>query len=1039
MARSWTPAQQEAINANEGRYLIAAGAGSGKTAVLTERIHRLLGDGKIHHLSELLVLTFTNKAAHEMKERVRSAIMGDPLLKGQADEVESADITTFDAFALSLVKKYHYDLGLSSDVTIMDENALELKTREFLDAILEEHYESRSAAFLDFVHHYALKDDSQIQMMTLEVYHQALLSGDPEAFFQNAVQNAYDPVFLDGEFSRFLSLEKDKLAALKEDAAHLSSGDLADFEAAFFSPFLECSSYDGLYALLLGKRYPSIPKEMKEDLTSLDGAIHEALKDGFNGVKEDFALFGPQEEASSRLLLSRPYAEIWTSLAQELYQRLSLFQKEKGVYSFEDIASLARKAVQIPAISSSLKERYHYTMVDEYQDTSALQQRFLDAFNNGNFFAVGDVKQSIYRFRHADPALFKELRERYLHGEGTLITLQDNFRSRKEVLEDINALFSKTMSPALGDVTYDAKEALGFGNRSLYEKTGDPRYRMETLLYEKKDDTPAAEMEARLIASDIERRVGEAFPLASQGGALRPCRYDDFAILIPRKRDFPIYKKVFSEAKIPLDVTADLDLSNEDVSMLFLSFIALPLALRGDMEKVKHCYASIARSYLYEESDADLYDEIVSGRYLSSPLIRFFQEHEQEILTQESAKSVLLYFDSFPLFEKLPRLGDVKENAEKLSSFLSQAENYDRLGADYEEFASHFVSMASYDVTMAISSPKAAPKSVRLMSVHASKGLEFPIVYIPDLAAKVNIKAIHATFGYSPKHGFLIPLSLVDGNPFNILHALADEEEKTAELSERMRLYYVALTRAKEKIIFLERKQAALESIPLDQRHLLKIRSHPEKGEDDSPTSSLVSAMSFLDFAHLSGLTIFNPHAVEIPSKSPLESASSRQEEIPAPEKRSVSFLPEEAIHTRASKSSMEPLDESALAYGTYLHRLLEVTDFRSKDTGFIQNEKDRALIGRVLAHPLFARLENALIYKEYAFYDKKKNLHGSIDLLLVYPDHAVVVDYKAKSISDPHYLEQVALYKAFVEESFKRNCETYLLSIIGGSLKKVE
>jgi len=1043
MARKWTVDQKKAIEANEGRFLIAAGAGSGKTAVLTERIHRLLKDGKIHHLSELLVLTFTNKAAHEMKERTRQALMADPSLRNQADEVESADITTFDAFALSLVKKYHYDLGLPSDIAIMDENALQLKTREFLDEILAGYYSKKDPAFLDFIHHYTLKDDSVVVEMTLELLSQALLSGEPESFFENVLRDSYSPSFLKRETQAFYELQNKKLGDLVEDAHQFDHLDVASLEEGFLSSFLDLGSYDALAQKIAGQRYFLIPKQYREDLSFKDKALHSSLGSAFAEIRDSFASFGSSEDQINRISLTEKYAALWVELAKKLYEKLAIFKKEKGVYSFDDIAALARQAVAVPAISSSLRKRYLYTMVDEYQDTSSLQQRFLDSFNNGNFFAVGDIKQSIYRFRHADPSLFASLKKRFLSsGEGTLITLQDNFRSRKEVLEDINDIFSHAMSKALGEVTYDASEALGYGNRFLYEKSEDPRYHLETILYEKRDDLKMSECEARLIATDILQKVKTGFPLAAVNegneAVLRPCRFEDFAILIARKRDFPIYKRVFSEAKIPLDITADLDLANEDVSRLFLSFIALPLALDVDENRERHCYASIMRSYLYQEKDEDIYHDLTSGAYRNSPLFETLRSQKEEILRQENKKSVLFFFDTFPFFERLPFLGDVKENAEKLESFLFQAENFDRLGEDYKEFAGNFVAMKNYDVDLAIPALKATPASVRLMSVHASKGLEFPIVYVPDLSSKVNVKAIHTAFGYSPKQGFLIPLSLMEGNPYSILHYLHNEEEKEAELSERMRLYYVALTRAKEKLVLVERKEDNLEVVRLDPLHLLRIHSHPEKGEEDKTKGSIRPAESFLDFNRLSGLP-FSFKETPVLDPLPLTQGEGNFENENAPERKQVSILPQEAPHIRASKTSLEPLDEGALSYGTALHRLLEVTDFRTKDTSFIKNAEDRSLIDKVLSLPLFSTLEKAMIYKEYAFYDEEKNLHGSIDLLLIYPEKAVIVDYKAKDIDDPHYREQLALYRSYIEKSFAKPVETYLLSIIGGELKKVE
>ena len=257
---AWSKAQQRAIDSREGQYLVSAGAGSGKTAVLTERIHRLVQEGACG-LNEMLVLTFTNKAAHEMKERVRQAFKDDP---EKAAQVESAAITTFDAFALSLVKKYHFALHLDSDIQVMDEGLLSIEKRKILDEILNERYQENDPLFNDFVRHYAIKDDDKIVLMTLKILDYAELSGDKKLFFQTALEDYYNPLFVKESLERFAALLHGHLETLLSASKLYENPVLVDAEGSFLANFVALDGYDALYSGLVGQKYPTMAAKKEE-------------------------------------------------------------------------------------------------------------------------------------------------------------------------------------------------------------------------------------------------------------------------------------------------------------------------------------------------------------------------------------------------------------------------------------------------------------------------------------------------------------------------------------------------------------------------------------------------------------------------------------------------------------------------------------------------------------------------------------------------------------------------------------------------------
>jgi ATP-dependent exoDNAse (exonuclease V) beta subunit len=302
--------------------------------------------------------------------------------------------------------------------------------------------------------------------------------------------------------------------------------------------------------------------------------------------------------------------------------------------------------------------------------------------------------------------------------------------------------------------------------------------------------------------------------------------------------------------------------------------------------------------------------------------------------------------------------------------------------------------------------------------------------------AKVNLRDASGAFMVNPS-GIEIPLTMEEGNPFNVWHDLASNDESLAAISERVRLFYVALTRAEEKIIIVEETMKNVEIRRVDATNILKITYKQDEEGNDKSSASISGAKSFREFLALSGFPLVEePREIKVPLE-PYQ-AYQAEKEVPLPEFKSITVPAIPLAHERASKASLEPLDEGALAYGTRLHRLLQLVDFETKDTSFIADPEERAKIDKVLALPLFADVQKAEAYPEYAYYDEKEGVHGSIDLLLVYPEKEVVVDYKAKSIDDPAYAKQVGLYANYVKRSFGKDCETYLLSIIDARFKRV-
>jgi ATP-dependent helicase/nuclease subunit A len=1026
---AWTTSQIAAIGWNEGNCLVSAGAGSGKTAVLTARIVRLVHEKKAS-LSQLLVLTFTNKAAHEMKERVRDAFLssGESAL---AEEVERSAIETFDAYALSLVEKYHYALGLSSDLSLCDESFLEVEKRQILERMLGQRYAEKDPIFLDLVRHYAIENDEPICTLILAINALADLSSDKRAFYATYESRFFEDGAIAAGLASFVSLMQGQLETALLTTKRYEDGDLATREGTFLTPFLNAQSYNELHALIGPASYPR--KKKGEEWSPHDSALHTACGETFRAVRKMLLAFGEAENVKDRYLMTKPYVRLLIELSQDLDAELSAFKKEHGVYTFADIASFARDVVKDPLIGPTLRAQYRFLMIDEYQDTSDLQESFIASLADHNLFAVGDIKQSIYRFRNANPDIFAQKLALYGQGQdGHLISLNANFRTREEALSDINDYFKFMMSPALGGVRYDESQALSYGNEAAFGPSASPSFHSETLLYEKDPSYNRGESEARIIASSIQEKLRQGFQVVGnkKTGQLRPACYGDFAILIARKSDFPTYQKVFAEAKIPLEMNSELDVASEDVSLTLLALLRFVLSLDEDELASRHAYASVKRSYLFQEKDEDIYREIHDKSYLHSAFAEQIRAERKGLLSSEVGGAVRQLLGEFPFYANLPSLGNVKANYEKLASFLSFSRTYDRFGYSLKDFVAYFHDLRKYDVGYSLQAGAEMGAAVHLMSIHASKGLQFPIVYLPDLSAKANLSDVTSSLLATSRYGLLLPLTLTDGEAQNIFHVLSRNEEGLATLSERMRLLYVAMTRVEEKLIFVRRKEPDVELYRIDNLHLLRLKPTLDKKTGQSTLKgTLKNPQSFADFLALSGVKGRQETLVKISDPQPLSAArpTSRPERL---ELRAITMPTVTQPFARASKLDLSPADEGALAYGTKLHRYLELTDFKSKDLSFIADSADRAVLSRVLHLPFFAANDWTQEFHEYAFYDEEANIHGSIDLLLLYPDKVRIIDYKASETTDPAYLKQLGAYQRYIERTFQRKAETYLLSL---------
>ena len=541
---SWTNEQQLAIDKEGTNIIVSAGAGSGKTAVLTERVKRKLLSGV--HVNELLVLTFTNAAAQEMKDRIRDTINKTKELEEEANLIDGAYITTFDSFSLSMVKKYHTKLNITNNIKITDEVIIEMKKKELLDKIFDNLYEKNNNKFINLINDFCLKDDKELKESILNVYKKIELKYDKDNYLNNFFKIEFTEEKINNYIEEYLNIIKRKQSSIKELIIELNEYFDGDFIAKVedsLSKIINAREYDDFIKGIYYKS-PTVPRGSSEEGKELKKIIFDIAKE----IKE-LCIYNSTNEMKEEILSTINNSEIIIDIIKELNNELDKWKLEEEIFNFNDIARLSIKIVkENEDIREELKNSFNEILVDEYQDTSDTQEAFINLIANNNVYMVGDIKQSIYRFRNANPYIFKNKYDTYRDtDQGEKIDLLKNFRSREEVLNNINTLFDLFMDDTLGGADYKASHRMVFGNTSYIEEgKTNQNYDMDIITYSDTNKLTKDEEEAFIIGNDILEKINNKFQVFDKKEKiLRNITYSDFVILLDKSKNFDLYKKVF--------------------------------------------------------------------------------------------------------------------------------------------------------------------------------------------------------------------------------------------------------------------------------------------------------------------------------------------------------------------------------------------------------------------------------------------------------------------------------------------------------------
>lgn len=1027
---TWTKEQNDAITKSGTNLIISAGAGSGKTAVLSQRVMKKLNQGI--HINELLILTFTKKAAEEMKNRIRSKIEKQTDLNHELALLDISYITTFDSFCLSIVKKYHYQMNLPKSPEITEETMIESMKKEILRSVFDSFYETKEESFLKMINEYCVKNDTDIYEDILNIVkklennftQKELLLKSPEKFLHEEKIE-----FIIQEYLKLLLEEQKFIKEKLKELEKIAPKEYLEKCSSNLKGILNAKTIDELVCYKSSKM-PSLPRNLDEEIKIKKEEVNELLKN-FISLLE----YGPEDKLKQDLKQMNPTIHVICSIIKKYFIELEQRKKEQEYFEFNDIAYYALKLIkENPAILNELKQSFQEIMIDEYQDTNDIQEELIKLISNHNLYLVGDIKQSIYRFRNANPYLFKNKYDSYRnHIDGNKIDLIKNFRSREEVLKNINLIFNVLMKDDLGGADYVLEHQMSFGNTDYIEKGNtSENYEMEINTYPEKNELgfTKEEIEIFFIGNDIKRKIKEGYLLFDKdNNEIYPATYKDFVILLDRSSSFPLYKKIFHYLNIPISIQKE-EILNDSICFSVLKnllYLLHSYHKKRFSKDFSFYFTSVARSFLFQYDDKTIYQLVKEKNWFQNKIYETLKDLINHITSKTLTEIINDVYQSVHIYEKIILIGNIKDNMTILTHIEKLAYQYGEKGHNLEEFIAFLNFIQNEKLPIRYEINEQVENSVTLMTIHKSKGLEFPICYFAGLYKAFNIQDIKNRILYDKTYGFFIPLKK-EGLYYPFLKELIKYQFQREEISEKIRLFYVALTRAKEKMIFVLPNKESIQ-----EKRLIHSKSFADFLYQIWPL--LKNYQKDLNIEEMN-LTKEYLYEIKKEEKESFENKRIRVEEIQIPEKKKIT--------KRFSKEQMNLYTEEEsknIELGIKVHEYLECIDFKNPDYQFIPNPFIRKKVKHFIESELIQKNLNGIFYKEYEFInsDEEKELHGIIDLLIEQEKDIILIDYKLNHTMDEAYRKQLNGYREFINKLTKKHIQTYLYSILSEEFVAIE
>ena len=848
---TWTKQQQNAIDSRNKNLLVAAAAGSGKTAVLVERIVQLLENIDI---DKMLIVTFTNAAAAEMKERIHKEI-NKKIAAAFSEEAENlerqnillsgASIMTFHAFCLSVLRRYFAKINLDPRFRDADEHELNIIKQEVIEDLFEKKYSENDAAFIKFTDNFGgnMQGDSDLHKLIIKLHNFSQSRPYPQDWLKSLVEIYKNPAtfkieggetWLDAAKSFALVQAKIILNNARADCLDCMKHSVAmktfEADAVILNELLSCiDNWDKFYKSLQQVKFSTFSGGRKlspelEEQKNYVKKVRDAYKEKILNLREKFITASTDEIISEMQSLAESVQQL-VKVTIDFDNAYAAAKRDKNIIDFNDMEHLALKIFnENPAVAQTYRAKFKVIMVDEYQDTNGVQEEIISKIVDAkNFFAVGDVKQSIYRFRNADPTIFLDKYKNFPVTQNCArIDLSTNFRSRPNIIDAVNFVFENVMTEKEYEIDYDKDARLNLGaNYPAVTNTFDERAEFCLIHYDKKisknvddeDDEYAPdfdklEIEMQVIADKINSLLRAGYKVWDKDlNAYRALEWRDIVILfrsidraaaqiveVLQKNNIPAYAAdkdgYFRAVEIQtvLCLLKILDNARQDIPLA--TVLLSPI---GDFS------AEDLAALRINDRNSDLFT-LISGDEKFQPFLQKINNW-RETARQVSVPELLnLIYRETGYYDYCGKFGRIAQA--NLRMLIDRAAAYEKTAFRGLSRFIQFIKKIK-DLGNDLAAARTLSESenvVRVMTVHKSKGLEFPVVFVAGLGKKFNMQDLKETIIVHRNFGVGIYNTIENARVPTFARKIISQKVKAEMISEELRILYVAMTRAKEKL-----------------------------------------------------------------------------------------------------------------------------------------------------------------------------------------------------------------------------------------------
>ncbi len=1114
----FSPEQLSAIKSEQTRLLVSASAGSGKTKVLVERIADIVSTKKAN-ISQMLVVTFTNLASLEMKSRLKKTLENlaktDEYYYEQLNLLNTANISTLHKFCQNVIREFFYEVQVDPNFAVLDESEATFLKQKALEQVISDYAKSSDVEFEKIYQiFFENRNDDALKQNILSIY--SFLSSKDDEYFERMIDTSYNGDiekntvinYIKNELDEMLDFYINHFNECLVSAKQINSENVAEIISSHISilkAIKNCDFYD-VQSTIQATKFST--KKIKE-ATVEEQMLLDDISATIDEVKKQLTKISPCFVSSKSILeteldANKKVLEKFYEIVKNFGYAYSNLKLQKNSLDFDDLEHFCLKILKNSKIKEQLQNRFKYIFIDEYQDTNEIQESIIGQLTNNNFvFMVGDVKQSIYMFRQCNPQIFVNKMELLKsQNKDNVINLNANFRSDKDILNFSNLVFENIMRKDTACLDYKADSKFIFGetvekqqtnissvNLCLIQKQAKKESEQSpknvySILDDKlsKDEDLAIQKEAKLI---FEKIVELKNTQLKENGKIRDIEFSDMAVLVRTREAIKQISQVLTMLGVPVNAEYNTNLFEEKEIKVLIDYLKILNNYYDDI-----ALSGVLKSPIMELTDIDLV--MIRQAYLDVPFyeaVKCYAEEQSDELSKKLKKlfsdlkhfaSLLLYRTPSELIVDIIGFYNLEQYYSKHSNFLQILTNYDLFVNEIKNIGSDNLSqLISYIDSFANSTQdvniKTSANSVYVGTIHSSKGLEYPVVFLADTAKKFSTISLKEKLVKNGEFGFAISNYDVakrqkrEGVIKNIIKRRISQQEK----QEEMRMLYVALTRAKSYLFVIGSCElSALK--PITQTFQIK----QSNSYLDYITGSLEPyTLNNLQQENTSQICHYNNLDFKIETYSPnfddnLISLKNNQAFEPKLDneylsktfetnnfafKNTVTAILEQQedynITDFKIKNSGVHNDEDFLLIGTNYHKIMETIDFSAQSVkSEISTKLENGLLKPAdLELVDLNRIEKAVeninkiigeqdvILKEKPFMtympldyavkngsDEKVLVQGVVDLMIIKPSEIVLIDYKTSRLKThqafkDRYSLQLELYKQAIEKFYKK------------------